>query len=283
MKRVFLSLIACVVAAPLFAATDSCAPLAQLGALYELRSFMIRHTSSYDVDTFIDHQLEALREPLAGGGYRWVRWARPSGDPEYDKKGHETAATYGSDSDNFEASGNHSYAVRIAVPQKKSLFSGNNAVYVGTVHIRYEANGRQRSKDEAINRWMNPDTARTIDLGTIADHVDVSLDASTHPRDVKNALVEIHILKAVAEDDPANPSYDAIQSLKNVRGSYDRDAIDDEIARVEAAVYPGSEPLPVYSVVRQLRHANELMHSNKEEDQKKGERLFHEAIRKLVY
>lgn len=283
MKRLLSALIAVFVAAPLFAVTDSCAPLTQLAELYEVRSYMIRHGSGYDVDSFIDARLNDLREPLPNGGYRWVRWARPSGDPDYDKHGHTTMAAFNGGADNFEASGNHAFAVRIAVPQKKSLFSANNAVYVGLVHVRYEVNGRERTKDEPLNRWMNPDTSKTIDLGAIADRVSVSLDASTNQKDVKNALVEIHILKAVAEDDPSNPNYDAIQSLKHVRGSWDRDAIDDEIARVESNVFPGVESVPLYTVVRQIRHANELIRSNKEEDQKKGEKLLHEAIRKLTY
>jgi hypothetical protein len=282
MRKVVFALLACLVSTPLFAVTDSCAPLTQLAELYAVRNYMLRH-GSYDVDSFIDARLNDLREPLSGGGYRWVRWARPSGDPEYDKHGHKTIAVNGSDSDNFEASGDHAFAVRVAVPQKQSLFGANNAVYVGTVHLRYVVNGHERKRDEAINRWMNPDTSQTIDLGAIADHVDASLDASTHQHDVKNALVEIHILKAAPQDDPNNPNYPAIESLKHVRGSWDRDAIDDEIAHVESSVFSGMPSVPIYSIVRELRRADELLRSNKEDDQKKGERLAKEALRKLLY
>jgi len=282
MKRAAFSLVF-FLAAPLLAASDNCGQLAQLASLHELRSFMIRHPSSYDIDSFVDKQLNVLREPLPEGGFRWVRWARPSGDPEYDKKGHTTVAVYGTDRDNFEANGEHAFAVRVAVPQKKSLFSGNKAVYVGTVHITYVANGRSRSREEEINRWMNPDTSKTIDLGTIADRVDVSLDAATNQRDVKNALVEIHILKAAPQDDPENPNYPAVESLKRVRRSYDADAIDDEIARVESQVFPGAEPVPLYAVVRQLRKAEELIRSSKEDDQKQGDKLLKEALRRLRY
>jgi len=282
MKRLLLFDAVALFATPLFAVTDSCAPLTQLAELYQVRSYMLRH-GAYEVDSFIDGRLNELREPLGGGGYRWVRWARPTGDPEFDKHGHTTMAVNGSDTDSFEANGDHAFAVRIAVPQKKSLFSSNNAVYVGTAHVRYSVNGRERTKDEPINRWMNPDTSKTIDLGAIADHVDVSLDASTHAQDVKNALVEIHTLKAVPQDDPNNPNSAAIESLKRVRGSYDRDAIDDEIARVETSLFPGMQSVPIYTVVRELRHAEELMRSKKEEEQKKGERLEKEALRKLSY
>jgi hypothetical protein len=257
--------------------TADCAAATQLATLYQIRSLMLKpYSSSYDVDNFIDKKLDELREPLSGGGFRWVRWARPSGDPEYDKHGHNVVGVQGSNSDNFEASGDHAFAVRIAVPSKRSLFSGNNAVYVGAVHVRYNVAGRERTKDEVINNWMNPDTTRTIDLGTIADHADVSLDASTAQKNVKSSLVEIHLLKAVAQDDPANPNYESIATLKRLRNSFDRDLIDDEIAKFEP-----SGSIPLYHVIRELRRADDLIRSKKEDDQQKGEKLLKETLRRL--
>src|SRR5438270_5358490 len=161
---------------------NDCASANQLVALYELRALMLRGASSYDADKFIDAKLDSLREPMPNGGFRWVRWTRPSGSPEYDKHGHNIVAAQGSGSDNFESSGDHVYAVRVAVPAKRSLFNGNNPVYVGTVHVRAVANGHERKMDEHIDDWMNPDTTKTIDLNMIADHVDVSLDSSAQPR-----------------------------------------------------------------------------------------------------
>lgn len=257
--------------------TSDCAAANQLAALYEVRSLMLKpYSSSYDVDKFIDRRLDELREPLAGGGFRFVRWVRPARDPEFDKHGHSVAAVQGSGTDNFEASGDHAFAVRIAVPAKRSLFNGNNSVYVGTAHVRYTVNGRERTKDEPINNWMNPDTTRTIDLDTIADRVDVALDSSTSQRNLKQALVEIHLLKAVAEDDPGNPNYPAIAALKRVRGSFDRDVIDDEIAKLEPA---GS--IPLYRLVRELRRADDLIRSSKQDDKDKGEKLLKETLRRL--
>ena len=194
--------------------TDDCTAANQLAALYQIRDLVLRSAySSYDVDNLLDNKIDALRVPLSGGGFRWVRWMRPSGNPPYDKHGHNVSAVQGSGTDHFEASGDHSFSVRVVVPAKRSLFSGNHSVWVGTVRMRYSIDGRERTKEEAINDWRNPDTAHTIDLGTIADHVDVALDAATNDRSVRESLVEIHILKAVAEDDPANPNYDTIDDV----------------------------------------------------------------------
>jgi len=257
--------------------TRDCAEANQLLALYQLRAVMLRGDSSYDVDKFINTKIDELREPLPGGGFRWVRWVRPSRDAEYDKKVHNVVAVQGKSTDTFESSGDHAFAVRVAVPSKRSLFKGNNAVHVGTVHIRYtDANGRERTKAEAINNWMNPDTTRTIDLGTIADHVDVSVDSSTAANDVKESVVEIHLMKAARQDDPANPNYDTIQMLRRIHDSYDKDAIDEEIAKRDSV-----NAFPLYRLVLDLRRADELMRSKKQEDQEKGNKLLKETLRRL--
>jgi hypothetical protein len=278
MKRVLLSLLLLALATPLLA--DDCGAMTQLATLYELRHVAIRH--SFDVDSWIDKRIDVLREPV-DGGFRWVRWVRPSNGDPVDKHLHKTQAVHGNGADPFEAGGSHAYGVRVVVPAKQSLFGRNNPVYVGTVKISYDVDGRRRTKTEAINQWMNPDTSRTIDLGAIADHVEASLDASAAQKDVNSALVEIHFRQAVAEDDPANPDYRTIQSLRRVRNSWSSDALDDEIARVERDVFGVTESVPLLSIVRDLRKADDLMRSNKDADKEKGKELMKDTLRKLRY
>ena len=283
LKRMVLGALV-LVAAPLFAAdvNDPCNAYLQLGALYEVRALMMRpYASTYDVEQFINARVEQLRDPLPNGGYRWVRWIRPEGDPPIDKHGHTVIAVQGSGNDSVEASGQHAFAVRVAVPSKKSLFSRNNAVYVGTVHISFTVNGRMRTKDETINQWMNPDTSRTIDLGAIADSVDAGLNASTASDHVKESLVEIQFVQAVAQDDPANPAYDTIRSLERVRRNSDAYAVDSEIAKRERELFPNAEPLPLLSIMADLHHAEELIHSKKDEDHEKGFKLLRETLRRV--
>jgi hypothetical protein len=272
------------IAAPMFAAevADPCGAYMQLGALYEVRSLMMKpYASSNDVDNFINGRVEQLRDPLPDGGYRWVRWIRPDGDAPVDKHGHTVVAVQGSNSDPVEASGQHAFEVRIAVPAKKSLFSRNNAVYVGNVRVSYTVNGRLREKNEKINQWMNPDTSRTIDLGAIADRAEASLDASTAAANVKESLVEIHFVQAVPQDDPANPAYDTVRSLERIRRNPDAYSVDNEIAKRERELFPGAEPLPLLSIVADLHRADELLHSKKDEDYEKGMKLLRETMRKV--
>lgn len=271
-------------AAPLFAIDTTCdATVTQLGALYEIRSLMMKgYGSSYEVGKVIDRRLDELRGPLPDGGYRWVRWVRPGGEGPFDKKGHTVLAVHDrGDADSFEASGDHIYAVRIAVPQKKSLFGANKPVYVGTAHLTYTIDGRRKTKEQAINQWMNPDTTKTIDLEGIADHVEATLDASTAEKDSKQALVELHFRQAVAQDDPSNPAYPAIKSLLRVRSFTDPATVDDEIATAERKLFPESDPVPVLSILKDLREADTLLRSSKTEEQEKGTKLMKETLRRL--
>lgn len=274
MKRLLTFLCTALLAAPAFAVNDdaACSGYRQLAALYEVRNMMLRGDSGYTIDEAISHRVSRLREG-------WVRWVRPDSDAAIDKHVHVVAASNGSSSDNFEASGDHPFAVKVVVPSKRSLFNKNNPVYVGVAHVTYVAGGRERTKDLPINAWMNPDTSKTLDLGVIADRADASLDAST--KNPGEAVVELHFVQARAEDDPANPAYDTIRSLERIRRNTDAYALDQEIAKREREMFPDTEPYSVTQLINDLRHADELMHSKKDSDQEKGEKLLKETLRRL--
>jgi hypothetical protein len=267
-------------AAPLVAA-DDCRDYRAIGALYEVRSLLLkRYASTYDVDRFIDRRIDELREPNGSGGYRWVRWVRLEGEAPIEKKGHTINAGLGaSQPDHFEASGNHAFAVRVVVPRKRSLLNGNSAVTVGNVEVRYTADGRTKTISETWDAQLNPDNARTIDLPVIADHVDVGVEARASK--TGESLVEVHFRQAVAQDDPANPDYPTIVALNRVRGSSDARTIDQEIAGLERDLFPGSESLPLLQIVEDLRRADDLIRSKKDGDVEKGERLLRETLRRL--
>ncbi|HEX7419752.1 MAG TPA: hypothetical protein VF505_07685 [Thermoanaerobaculia bacterium] len=282
MRRPLLLLAILLIAAPVFA--SDCDDLMQLGALYELRSLMMqRSTSSGEVQRVIDHRIDQLREPLADGGFKWVRWVRPSDDGPTDKHVHTVGAVHGNgDPDSFEATGEHSYAVRIVVPSKRTLFKGNNRVYVGDVQMTYDArSGRRQTETRHINRWMNPDTSETFDLTGIYDHVRVTTQVSVEERDRREAVAEIHFKQAVAQDDPANPAYPTIRALNRIRDNAAPSTVDYEIGELEHSLFPRSEPMPLLAIVQDLRRADELMRSDKAGDQEKGNKLLKETLRRL--
>ena len=286
MNRPVLLLVILLVASPAWSleTSDCAAKLLQLETIHQVRSLMAKtYTSSYEVERFIDSRIDLLREPLRDGGHRWIRWVRPGGDGPFVKKEQTVLAVQGAGSrDQFEASGGQVFAVSVVVPRKRSLLHGNHPVWVGTAEVRYELDGRQQTKRERIEQWMNPGTSRTIDLGGIADRVIATVDAATAERHVKQALVELHLRQAVAEDDPANPAYQTIRMLQRIRFRTDPASVDAELAAAEAAIYPGGgTSMPMLTILQDLRRADELMRSSKTEDQEKGSRLLKETLRRL--
>ena len=262
MKRLVLT--ALLVALPIKA--DDCSLLREL---YAVRATALK--SSYDVNGHIDRRLDVLREG-------WVRWVRPGSEGPFDKKLHRTKAPKTA-LDTFEASGEHAYAVRVAVPAKRTVFYGNNPVYVGSVEIRYDADGKTKTVTQKIDTVMQPDTSRTIDLPVIADRVDVRLTSGTDKPG--ESLVEVHFKQAVAEDDPKNPDYAAVRALQRIRNSSDPRTIDDEIADMEEKLSPGSYPLPLTEIIADLKRADDLIHSKKDDDQERGNKLLRDTLRRL--
>jgi hypothetical protein len=281
-KRIFLALAMLCLATPLLAVdlNDQCRAYTHLGTLYEIRSLMAHsYISSYDVHKAIDNRVEALRVPLGNGSYRWVRWVRLDKNAPDDKEVHEVRASRGSTGDTFEASADHPFNVKVIVPDKRSVFNKNSPVYVGTLRVDYTVSGRQFHKELAINDWMNPDTSRTIEFDTIADHAQATVDVSTN--DPGKAIAEIHFRQAVAQDDPANPDYGTIESLNRIRSSTDPATVDSEIAAVERSLFPTADPVPLLTILDDLRRADKWINSSKTDEQEKGHKLLKDTLSRL--
>lgn len=263
------------------AQADPCPEIQSLRALYDVRQAMLLTSpSSYDINRRIEYHLDRLREPLPGGGYRWVRLVRPSGDGPVQKREKLLRATYGS-SEIFEADSALPYAVRIVVPRKRSLVRANNEVWVGDIRIRYWAGGREETMERTVDAWLRPDNSRTFDLGVIADRAEVEVETATRAQFVGDALVEVHFRQAVAEDDPMNPNAEGIRALTRLHYSTDPAALDLEIARLEQRLFPGIDVTPFATVIARVREAETLLRSEKEEDREKGEKVLAEVIRTL--
>lgn len=265
------------------AVAQECPELEALRALYGVRQLMMEpYANTYTIGEFIDARLDDLRDPLPGGGYRWVRFVRPSGDAPIEKREHLVSSdqTTG-EFETFEAEAGHPFSVRVVVPRKRSLLKANKDVYVGSVRIRYSVDGKQKTLEKKVNEWLPPDTSRTFDLGGIADHAEATVEVATRSANVKEALAEIHFRLAVAQDDPENPNAEAIASLKRIRPTIDPYTVDLEIGKLERRLFPGIDVIPFTTIGYRIREAEKLILSEKEEDQVKGKKMLTEVIRTL--
>lgn len=264
-------------------AADDCAELEALRALYEVRQIMLHpYFGSWDVSSRIDAHLNQLREPLPDGGYRWVRWVRPAGEGPVVKKEHLARSNRrAGEQEEFEASAEKAFAVRIVVPRKRSLVRGNNEVWVGGVEIRTWVDGEMQTESKRVDQWLKPDTQRTFDLGGIVDRAEAAVETGTNPSTLGEALVEVHFRQAVAQDDPANPNREGIEALKRLAASPDPVTLDLEIARLEGRLFPGIAVTPFTTIVARLREAETLLASEKEEEREKGKKALGEVMKSL--
>lgn len=281
MRNLFVVLLLCL--APVSHAQDDCREVAALDALYGVRDLLIRGAASYTVSSAIDEEMNDLRGPLPGGGYRWVQYVRPGGTPPTVKREHTVKAVEGSSSpDSFEASADKPFAVAIVVPKKRSLFSANTPSWIGQVVIRFTLDGEARTRKESVNAWLNPGTSRTFDLETIADRAEVTVEAATAAKNANgNALVEIHLRQAVEQDDPENPHYETIRALQRIRSSSSPEVLDAEIAKLEHRLFPSLHSYPFTLLIAKTRDAEALLRSEKTEDQEKGRKLLKEVVEEV--
>ena len=286
MKRtlVAVALFALTIPAAARAQSDAdCAALQTLQALYEIRHLaMSAYPNSYTIDQAIETHLDRLRDPLPTGGYRWVRWTRPSGDGPVVKREKIVQADQASgDLEVFEADAAVPYAIRIVAPRKRSLTKANKELWVGTVNVRYWSQGQMKTMERRVDTWLMPDNSRTIDLGVIADRAEVSVETGTKSANRGQALVEVHFRQAVAQDDPANPNFQGVEALKRLEYSVDPATLDLEIARLERQLFPGVTVTPFTTIVARLREAETLLRSEKEEEKEKGRKALADVVRAL--
>jgi hypothetical protein len=266
------------------AASDDCMDVEALNALYGVRELVIRGAPSYSISSEIDDQITRLREPLPGGGYRWVRLVRPAGgEGPYDRTKHFVRSSSEESPDIFEAEAANAWAVSIVVPRKRSLFRGNNESWIGDATISCTVEGRTETRRESIQRWMQADTSHTIDFGgPIADMCRVRLETATREEFLdEEALVEIHIREAVEEDDPLNPNADTIRVLRKLRYSASPETLDYEIAKLERRLFPNLHSYPFATLLAETREARRLLVSDEEEDRDKGMKMLENVVKEL--
>jgi len=278
-----LAIVLLMLIAPAAAAADDCSQVAALDALYGIRDLVIRNAGSWEISSAIDDSIRSLQGPEPGGGYRWVQWVKPSGTPPTVKHEHTVTAVQGSGTtDSVEGSADKPFAVAIVVPKKRSLFSANNPSWVGEVVIEFTLDGKSRTRNESINAWINPGSSRTFDLGTIADDAHVRAEVATNAKTAKGeALVEIHFRQAVEQDDPENPEYETIQSLRRVRSSSSPEVLDAEIGKLEHRLFPSLQVYRFTYLLSRTREAEELLRSTKTEDQDKGKKMLKEVAEEV--
>lgn len=249
-----------------------------LGALHQVRAMWLDpDVAEWQIERWIDDRIETWRGPLPDGSYQWILRGRP--ESEVVKRSEHLV--YGSldQPARIEEGDAWVYGVRVVVPRKRSLFRGNNPVWVGRITIRTrDDSGAPVEEVVPVERWFAPNTTQTWDLDAIVPRADVILEAAAEPEHRGASLVEIHFLESIERDDPSGPHYDSIQMLSEMSGWLSAERIDSEIERLESRLIPGARSVPVASVAQLLEEALTLIDSDDPEERKKAMATFVEAL-----
>lgn len=184
----------------------------------------------------IDDRIEELRQKRSDGTYRWASLEREEADRLTREKDVERVYTE-DEVDVVTLEGRDGYRVEIEIPRKKSLFSGNERVFVKRIAVR--ADGGTEEIPSSV--WIEPGSSWAAPLPRIlrSGEVVVELGVESGRED---AVAEVSVLQAKLVDDPRSPYYPAVSKLLDIRGhlegSVDRSAIERSIDEALATI-PG--------------------------------------------
>jgi hypothetical protein len=103
------------------------------------------------------------------------------------------------------------------VPKKKSTFSANNRVWVGSVHAEITGfDGRMTTHDVTVNNWVNPGDTEGGPLPVIGKSVKATVDLGVESGS-KQAVAEVALVQAKLVDDPNSPYFPAVTRLLQIR------------------------------------------------------------------
>ncbi|HUO85553.1 MAG TPA: hypothetical protein VM534_10615, partial [Thermoanaerobaculia bacterium] len=192
----------------------------------------------------IDEQIESLREPRSGGSFRWAALEREEESRVTREQKVEHARS--------EAVLNtvtletlDAYRVVVDVPPKKSLFHGNEKIFVRRiVAVERLADGSSRTEEIPVDQWVEQGGTHAVVLPRILGSALLTIEMGVESGS-ETALAKVSASRARLADDPKSPFYPAVTRLVAVRRALGQDsvmrrdvsqAIDEAIATIPGEV-----------------------------------------------
>ncbi|MDX1583820.1 MAG: hypothetical protein R3338_09500, partial [Thermoanaerobaculia bacterium] len=144
-----------------------------LSVLHQVRGMWLDpDVPEWKIDSRIDDVIDRWRGPLPDGGYEWVVRRRPA--TEVVSRSEQLIYGTRERLARIEEGGSWVYGVRLVVPRKRSLFRGNNSVWIEAVTIRLRSEEGEIEEDSIpLERWFEPNTSRTWEFEMIVPRADV--------------------------------------------------------------------------------------------------------------
>ena len=182
------------------------------------------------MQAIVDNDLDTLREKRPDDSYRWASLQREEASRVKDQKSIERVSSEKELREVAIAAPN-AYRVEVSAPTKRSLFYGNNRVYVRNVIVDATGfDGKTTHQEIPVNQWVNPGDSTGVPLPDIAKNAKVTVELGVESGD-KTAVADVSVLQAKLVDDPTSPYYPAVKRLLQTRDLLNARSIDKALLK----------------------------------------------------
>lgn len=164
----------------------------------------------------VDENIGRLRESRGDGTFRWASLKAEEASRVKEEKSVEAVSTEPK-VDTITVSAAKAYRLVVTVPQKRSLVSANNRVFVRKALVDWTAfEGQSRKSEIPINVWIEPGNSHSVLLPDITKSAKVTVELAVESGS-KKAVAEAALLQAKLVDDPSSPYFPAVRRLLQIR------------------------------------------------------------------
>jgi hypothetical protein len=191
----------------------------------------------------VNEDIDLLRGKRADGTYQYAAYDRMEA---------------GRKSDSFSVDPEHKesvlelrdvfpYRLIVNVPSRRMMVAKNHHIYVDRVEIETlpQTSSEKKFQTVKIDAWLEPGTAKTIDLGDIGKQATARVYA--HAEAGGYANVTLTFIEARIFDEPSSPYADAVESAKAIAKAIDhgdKSSIRAMAQRIASAFPAGPAAIP---------------------------------------
>ena len=158
----------------------------------------------------VNEDIDTLRGKRSDSTYVWAHYVRE----EAGRKSEGFTVSASGDVTPLAIKGEFVYALRIEIPGRRYVVRKNQRAWIDRVEFDITPVEGVRSRYETvqIGQWLDPGTNRMVELPDIARSARISVYAKTDK--TGPASVQLALLEAKVQDDPASPYARAVENEK---------------------------------------------------------------------
>lgn len=179
------------------------------------------------VSRIVQEDMDLLRGKRSDGTYQYAHYAR-----EEERRSTDRATIRDREKDNAplektSIKGDFVYRAIVSVPGRRMVLARNRAVFVDRVEIDYTPlTGARKTQTFPIQEWLQPGDERRIEIADIARSATVDVFARAGANK-GNASLDLALLRSKIVDNQDSPFFSAVQLVKRLQRSAEREEIKE--------------------------------------------------------